>query len=55
MFPLVASSGSYTVTVFENVDGTQYALSLIHIYAGVFDSASIADTFIVSVPVICLL
>ena len=28
MFPLVASSGSYTVTVFENVEGTQYATVL---------------------------
>ena len=28
VFPLVASSGSYTVTVFENVEGTQYATVL---------------------------
>lgn len=40
MFPLVASSGSYTVTVFENVEGTQYATVLSQVI-----SVSITDEF----------
>ena len=40
VFPLVASSGSYTVTVFENVEGTQYATVLSQVI-----SVSITDEF----------
>ena len=40
VFPLVASSGSYTVTVFENVEGTQYATVLSQVF-----SVSITDEF----------
>ena len=40
VFPLVSSSGSYTVTVFENVEGTQYATVLSQVI-----SVSIADEF----------
>lgn len=40
VFPLVSSSGSYTVTVFENVEGTQYATVLSQVI-----SVSITDEF----------